>query len=220
MALGRALQFDEAAAVVHHQVHVGVAVAVLGVVQVQHRRAAVDAHRDRGHRAVDRIALDLVARLQPVHRIHQRHVGAGDGGGAGSAVGLQHVAVQGDGAFAQRPAVHAGAQGAADQALDLQRAAALLAACGLAVAAGVGGARQHAVLGRHPALALAAQEARHLVVDAGGAQHPGVAEADQHRAFRVPGVVAQDADVAHLVGLAAAGAGKGHGGIRGEGGEV
>src|SRR3546814_8954677 len=30
VALGRALQFDEAAAVVHHHVHVGIAIAVLG----------------------------------------------------------------------------------------------------------------------------------------------------------------------------------------------
>ena len=74
-------------------------------------------------------------------------------------------------------AVDAGAQRAADQALDLQRAPALLAARGLAVVAGVGGARQHAVLGGDPAFALAAQEAGHLVVDAGGAQHAGVAEA-------------------------------------------
>jgi len=44
------------------------------------------------------------------------------------------------------------AQRAADQALDLLGAAALLAARRLAVAAGVAGARQHAVLGSHPAL--------------------------------------------------------------------
>src|SRR3546814_10484482 len=69
--------------------------------------------------------------------------------------------------------------------------------------------RQHAVLGRHPALALAAQEAGHAVLDAGRAQHAGVAEAHQHRAFGVAGEGALDAHLAQLVGRAAAGAGNG-----------
>ena len=42
----------------------------------------------------------------------------------------------------------------------------------LAAAAGVGGARQHAIFGGDPALALAAQEGRHLVLDRGGARAP------------------------------------------------
>src|SRR5690606_16269615 len=107
----------------------------------------------------------------------------------------------------------AGAQRAADQALDLKRAAALFAAGGLAVAAGVGGAGQHAVFGGHPAFALAAQEAGHAVLHAGGAQHPGLAEAHQHRAFGVAGVAAFKAHFAQLAGGAPAGAlegGHGH----------
>ncbi len=68
------------------------------------------------------------------------------------------------------------AQRAADQALDLLRAPALLAARRLAVAARVRGARQHAVLGRQPALAAAALVRRHLLLDRGGAQHLRVAE--------------------------------------------
>jgi hypothetical protein len=64
-----------------------------------------------------------------------------------------------------------GAQAAADQALDFLGAAGLLALGGLARGARVGGARQHAVFGGDPALALAAQEAGHRLLDAGGAQH-------------------------------------------------
>src|SRR5690606_411314 len=211
VAFGRALELDEPAAVVHHHVHVGVAVAVLGVVEVEHRHAAVDADRNRGHRAVDRVALDVAARLQPARRVDQGHVGAGDRGGAGAAIGLQHVAVQGDGALAQGVAVHAGAQAAPDQALDFQGAPALLAARGLAVVAGVGGARKHAVFGGDPAGALAAQEARHAVLDAGRAQHPGFAKGDQDRTLGVAGIAALDAHFAHLAGRAAAGAwGLGH----------
>ena len=52
-------------------------------------------------------------------------------------------------------------------------------------AARVRRARQHAVLGGHPALALAAQECRHAFFDAGRAQHARVAELDEHRAFGV-----------------------------------
>ena len=61
--------------------------------------------------------------------------------------------------LAQRLHVDHRPQGAADQALDFLRAARLLARRGLAPAAGVGGARQHAVFRRDPALALAAQPA-------------------------------------------------------------
>src|SRR5690606_22339087 len=113
-----------------------------------------------------------------------------------------------DGALAEQLAVDARTQRAADQTLDLQRATALLAACGLAIVAGVGRARQHAVLGGNPAFALAAQEAGHAVLDTGGAQHPGVAEADQHRALGVAGEPALDPYLAQLVGGAAAGAGE------------
>ena len=60
---------------------------------------------------------------------------------------------------------------AADQALDFLGAAGLLALGRLARGAGVGRARQHAVFGGDPALALAAQEGRHVFLDAGGAQH-------------------------------------------------
>src|SRR5690606_28493338 len=128
-----------------------------------------------------------------------------------AAISLQHVAVQGDRALAQRIAIDAGAQGAADQALDLQRPAALLAARGLAVGAGIGGAGKHPVFRRDPAAALAAEEARDTGLDAGGAQHPGLAERHQYRALGVAREAALDAHLAHLVGHAAAGArGLGH----------
>src|SRR5690606_25343594 len=150
--------------------------------------------------------LDRARGDQTVDRIDQRYVGARDRRGAGTAVGLQHVAIERDGALAEQLAIDAGAQRTADQSLDLQRAAALLAARGLAVAAGVGGARQHAVLGGDPAFALAAQERGHPVFHAGGAEHPGLAETDQYRAFGVAGKATLDAHFTQLVGRAAAGA--------------
>jgi hypothetical protein len=47
VALGRALQLDEAEAVVHDHIHVGLAVRIFGVVEIEHRHAAEDADRDR-----------------------------------------------------------------------------------------------------------------------------------------------------------------------------
>ncbi len=93
-----------------------------------------------------------------------------------------------------------GAQRAADQPLDFLGAARLLALGRLAVAARVGGARQHAIFGGDPALALAAQERRHLVLDRGGDQHARVAEADQAGAFGMAGEAGFEAKLAHLVG--------------------
>ena len=63
-------------------------------------------------------------------------------------------------ALAQRRHVDDGAQAAADQALDFLGAAGLLAGRRFAPHAVMGGARQHAVFRRHPALAGAAQETR------------------------------------------------------------
>ena len=65
------------------------------------------------------------------------------------------------------------------------RAAADAALDRLPVVAGVGRPRQHRVLGRHPAEPAAPAPARHVLLDAGRAQHAGVAELHQHRALGV-----------------------------------
>jgi len=111
------------------------------------------------------------------------HPGAGDGGGAGAAVGLQHVAVEGQRAVREGGEVEGGAQAAADQALDLGGAAGGLSLVDLARAAGVRGPRQHGVLGGQPAAAAVLHERRHPVVDARRHQDAGLAELDEHRAF-------------------------------------
>jgi hypothetical protein len=93
----------------------------------------------------------------------------------------------------------------ADQALDLQGTAALLALGRLALVTLAGGARQHAVFGGEPALPLALQEARHAGFHAHRTDHLGIPELHQHRTFSVLGVVASDADRAQLIGRAATG---------------
>ena len=88
----------------------------------------------------------------------------------------------------------------------------LAAARGFALGAIVGGPRQHAVLRGQPAFALAAQEAGHLVLDAGCAQHAGVAKAHQYGTFGIAGEISLDGHGTQLVGCAAAGSGVGHDG--------
>ena len=61
VAFGGALHLDEGAAAVHDHVHVGFGVRILGIVQIEHRRAAVDAHGDGGHLAVQRVGADARA---------------------------------------------------------------------------------------------------------------------------------------------------------------
>ena len=84
-----------------------------------------------------------------------------------------------------------------------------LPARGFARPARMRGARQHAVLRRHPSRTLAAQEGGHLLLDAGRAQHAGLAELDEHRAFRVAGEIARDAHGAQRFGGAILEAGHG-----------
>jgi hypothetical protein len=88
-------------------------------------------------------------------RQRDRHVGAGDGRHPGAAVGLQDVAVDRDGARAERgcrprPCRH-GRSGAGSPCRAARRSP----------AAGVGGARQHGVFGGHPADPAVGEERRH-----------------------------------------------------------
>jgi hypothetical protein len=205
VALGGALHLDERAAILHDDVHVGLRRGVLEVVEVEHRHAAADADRHGGDLAVQRRSRERAAADQRVAGVGERDIAAGDRGGARAAVGLQHVAVEGDGALAERGEVDDRAQAAADEALDLLGAAALLALGRLARRARMRGARQHAVFGGDPALALAAQEARHAILDRRGAEHARVAELHQHRALGMAREAALEADRAQLVGRAATG---------------
>ena len=126
-ALGRALDLDDPARAGHHEIGVGAGLRILGIVEVEHRRALHDAAGDRGDVVDEHVLADHRAGAHPGERVVERHPGAGDRGGARAAVGLEHVAVDGDLALAERLQVDHGAQRAADQALDLLRAAALLA---------------------------------------------------------------------------------------------
>jgi len=150
---------------------------------------------------------------QQLAGLAQGDVGAGDGRRAGAAVGLHDVAVHGEGALAQEVEAGDRPQRAADEPLDLVGAGAHAPQGGLAGAAGLSGAREHAVLGGNPAGAGAAQEGRQPVLRADGAEDDGLPQLDEGRALGVGQVLRGDAHLAHLVGLAAVGAKRGHGSI-------
>src|SRR5439155_26919223 len=102
-------------------------------------------------------------------RLIERDIAAGDRGGAGAAIGLDDVAVDADLALAEPLEIGDRAQAATNEALDFLGAPALPATRRLAVGAGVGRARQHAVLGGDPAAAGIAQKRRHPLLDRSGA---------------------------------------------------
>ncbi len=121
-ALARRLQLHEAAVAGHHDVRVDLGPRVLAVVEVEQRHAVDHPARDRRDRARQRAALEQPLRAQPRAGERQRDVGAGDRRAAGAAVGLQHVAVEVHGPFAERLEVDDHPQRAPDQALDLDGA--------------------------------------------------------------------------------------------------
>src|SRR5205823_529510 len=111
---------------------------------------------------------------QPAHRLHQRDVGAGDRGRPRAAVRLDHVAVDLESAFPEDVEICDRPQRASDQALDLVRPAADPPLDRLPWRAGVGGPRQHRVLGRDPAAGCAPEKWRLAVLDAYRAEDPGL----------------------------------------------
>ena len=110
----------------------------------------------------------------------QRHPGAGDRGRARAAIGLDHVAIDGDLPLAERGEVDHGAQRAADQALDLLRAAAT--ACRPHASRRV---RSWVARGSMPYSAVTQplppprSQGGTRLLEARGAQHMGVAELHQ-----------------------------------------
>lgn len=100
-------------------VHIDFSLRIFGIVEVRHGNAVDDSDADRRD-AVDNDFSDF----QPLDRsncIAESDEATGNAQGARSAVGLQDIAVDGDGIGPQSPHVDDGPQTAADQSLDLGR---------------------------------------------------------------------------------------------------
>ena len=183
-ALGRGLHLDEPAFAGHDDVRVDLGGRVLRVVEVEQGHAADDAARDRRDRAGQRRALDVPAALEPLAREREGDARAGDRRAARAAVGLQHVAVEVDRVLAERGEVDDAADRAADQPLDLDRAAVGPALGRVARLAVAGRRGEHPVLRGDPAAARCRPATRHAVLMRCGADHARLAHRDERRPGR------------------------------------
>jgi len=96
---------------------------------------------------------DIALLYQPLAGQRQRHEAAGNAGGTGTAVALQNITVDGDGALAQQLHIHRRPKAAANEPLNFRAAAAELQLVHITAAALAVGAGQHGVLRRDPAAA-------------------------------------------------------------------
>src|SRR5258708_28709623 len=104
----------------------------------------------------------------------ERDPGPRYGGRPGAAVGLDTIAIYGDLPLTERFEVHHDAQAAADEPLDFDGAAVLLACGRFASRPLQSGARQHAVFGRDPAAGLAFEPGRQAVLARRPHQYMGI----------------------------------------------
>ena len=181
-SLARALQLNELALFVHDDVHIHLRAAVFLIAQIDAGR--IIHHADGNCRDLmrNRRAQELALVQQLADRAHERHHCAGNRRGARSAVGLQHVAVQRDGTFAQRRQINRLTQAASNQPGNLHAASVPLHAVALLAPSCRGG--QHGIFRRHPALPLSAQERRHILLHRCCADNLCIARANQARAIR------------------------------------
>jgi hypothetical protein len=209
VALGGGLDFDEVAVLGHDEIHVDFGLGVFLVGEVEQYGVLDDADAGGGDELAERRGLEGFSRDHAVEGNGERDAGSGDGGGARASVGLEDIAVEDDGALAESFHVDDGAQGAADEALDLVGASADFAAFGFARGAGESGAGEHAVFGGDPSAAGVAKPGGDALLDGGVAEDAGVAAFDQDGAFGDLGVAGGEADGTHLGGGAVAGAEEG-----------
>ena len=204
-ALGRHLHFDQPSAPGQDEIAIRPRLAVLGIVEVEHRLAGIDAAGNGSDVIDDRIAGDRARLDQLVYGQPQRDPAPGDGGAAGAAIGLDHIAIDHDLAFTQSHPVHTGPQCAPDKPLNFLCSAGLLACRRLAPVAGIGRPRQHPVFRRNPTEASALQEGWRLVLHRRGAQNMRVPTFDQTRPFGMFRHPRLDGDGAHLIEFPAGG---------------
>ena len=210
--LARPLHFHKLAAARHHDVEVHLRVLVFDVGQIEQFLPVAQAHADRGDRVAQRVGGNAPVVEQLLNGEARREISARDRGRAGAPVGLQDVAVDPQCIVAELLQIDDGAERAADEALDLDRAAVELPAGDVARLSLKRAVGQHGILGRQPAAghALLAHPRRHLRLDGRGADDLGAAKPRQHRTGGIGSRADLKGDRAHLVVSAAVKAKGGH----------
>lgn len=176
--LGGALDFDEASGSGHDDVHVGLGFGVFFVAEVEELLVFDDSDADGGEGFFEEDSVDHALFDHPLHGLVGGAVGGGDAGGAGSAVGHDGVAVDGDGAFSHPFEVDDGAEGTTDEALDFH-ASAVWPSVGVALVSLAAGPGEHGVFGGDPSLSGSFDEGGYSVFYGGGDEHMGVAHFDE-----------------------------------------
>ena len=204
-----ALNFDELTLAGHDDVEVHFGVLVFQIRDVEELASGDDADADGGDGIGEGVVVEFFRVEKFLDGEAGGEVGAGDRGGAGAAVGLKNVAVEPEGVLAEFAEVDDGAEGAADEALDLDGAAVDLAAgdvTGFALVRAVG---EHRILGGQPATldALLLHPGGDAGFDGGGADDACFAVADEDRASGVRCDVRFEGDGAELIVGAAVEAG-------------
>src|SRR5256886_1015753 len=188
--LGGSLDLDETSVLREHAIHVRLGGEIFEVVEVKPGLPLHDADADRRNEMLDgqhpqQVALDGLLQGEV-----ERDESTGDRRSPRTAVGLQDVTVDHDGALAHQGHIDGSAERATDQPLDLLGAAIDPTCAGFARGPRLGCPGQHRVLGGYPPFPRTLLVRWRLVVPAGRAQHPGVAHVDQARplAEKVQGV--------------------------------
>ena len=120
-----------------------------------------------------------------------------DRSGTGTAVRLNHIAIQFQGTFAKRIEIERRADRTTDQTLDFLCPSGLATANCLTFHPGMRRTRQHAVFRRQPSAPPAPQKRWHRFLNTGGTDHFGIAEHRQDRTFGIFGIVADKCDRPH-----------------------
>lgn len=195
------LDFDVLPAAGHDDIHIDLGIDIFLVIEIKHRRAVDDADTHGGNALKEHRPRGIELRGDRAQGILQRDVGAGDTRRARAAVGIEHFAIADDRSLAERIKIDNRPEGAADEPLNLGRAAIDLAVA-FALFARARAARKHVVLGGEPALAAARHPVGNFVLDTRRAENTGPAELNKDAARRSAGKAAGEANVAKLIGTA------------------
>src|SRR5579875_413552 len=120
---GRSLNLDEQPTARLHHVEVDLGLAILSIFEIEPRLAIDDTGTDGRYRRAKRHSWELPRLHQPIQRETQGDVGAGNRGGAGTAVGPEHITIEQYRTFSELVELGHRPQRAADQPLDLVCAA-------------------------------------------------------------------------------------------------
>ena len=203
-----ALQLDELPVFRRDHVEIDGDGFVFFVIQVNHRSSVDHAGADRGHELANWRRVELLIFAQLLASDRDGEARAGDRRGSCSAVGLKDIAIYPHGARSESFQIDYGAQGTANQPLDLAAAAVELCPRNVARLSRLGRIGKHGILRREPAAghALLLHPARHAFLNHRAANHARVSHCDENGPARMGRNPEIESHGAEFVGSAIVGA--------------